>query len=475
MLTSCAPQAAAERPPNVVFLTVDSLRADHTSLLGYHRPTTPQLERLARDAVVYTKAQAQASWTLPSYTSIFTGRWSSDLARLHHLEGRMLPGSEAENYDNPFGIPENAPTIASLLKESGYGFATVGHAANPNLSLDFNFGLGFDEFDPKSGAMVSQIVDRALAALDELADGDEPFYLFVHFEQAHYPFPSTPPFAELWKEDDEVEPKKAFINVLMSRNRMVRERQGQPALITSEEERLTLRRQVTTMYDRAIAEVDAGIGEILDALRSRGLYDDALIVVNADHGEEFGDHGAWGHGHTLLQELLHVPLVVKYPAVVAPGRVDRPVSNIDVLPTILGVVGLDAEASWIHGRDLHPARARWDAHPFPVSEGGPDHAIGKPGLLAIRGPRYKLVYSFDDPEPGLRGELAFDLEEDPAEEHPLPDGAPEVDHLRRRLDAWLAVHRVPLDPSALGGKDSEPQLGEETLRELRELGYIGGD
>ena len=474
-LTACGgPQG--ERAPNVILISVDSLRADHTSLIGYERRTTPELERFAEDAVVYTKAQAQASWTRPSYRSMLTGRWNSDLSSLHREDGKSNTGSLTEVYDNPFGIPSDAPTLAGLLQDSGFGFITVGRAQNHNLSRDFNFGSGFHSYDAGAGLMASAVLEQALEALDELADDDDPFFLFVHFEQAHYPFPSEAPYSTMWSKGEEEAIPLAKINQLMSRKRIVLERKGSPLAQFSEEELRFHAEQLPLLYDRSIAEVDANIGLLLQALRDRELYAESLILFNSDHGEEFGEHGRWGHGHSLKQELLHIPLAIKYPASmqIPAARIEQPVSNLDLLPTILAAVGLGTEHDWVHGRDLNP-KLLSPSHPFPISEAGPDHGIGRGGSLSIRGPRYKLTYHFDDPIPGERREEAYDLQEDPGEQSPLLTDNGDLQALRKRLDAWLLQHRPTPDWDHIEGMDSSLGTSEETLQGLQELGYVGGE
>ena len=475
VLAACGRPATHGGPPNVIFLTADSLRADHTSLLGYGRPTTPQLERLARDGVVYANAHSQASWTRPSYASIFTSHWTSDLARFNRSEGRIRAGADDRPYENVFGIPGGVPTVVTLLTDSEYGFAAVGYAHNPNLAPDWNFDRGFELYRSSAGRGARKVLAKTLRALEDLSGRDRPFFLFVHFQQTHYPYRSSAAFRDLWREEDELRLGDKFIGRLIASKGKILERQPYATGLASPEQGERLRRSLVNRYDRSIAELDAAIGALLDALAEKDLYEEALIVFNSDHGEELGERGEWGHGHQLHQELVHVPLVIKYPmrARVEPTVVSRPVSNLDILPTILRAVGIDLPETPFAGRDLHPSPALVRDHPFPISERGPHTGTGRRGELAIRGPRHKLILRIEDPERRIYTERAYDLVADPGELVPLSPGAPEVEILREQLLAWIDTHRGTKEEEPSPAASGRVEVRKQTLRRLRALGYLG--
>jgi arylsulfatase A-like enzyme len=303
--------------PVVVLYLVDTLRADHLSLYGYPRHTTPELERFARDGVVFDQAIAASNWTKPSVASIFT----SLLPRDHRC---------VEGY-NP--LDPELVTLAEALHDRG--FATGGVVVNPLVrGKNMHFDQGFDLFGaPASPNRAEQAVDAALSFVD--ARRGLPTFVYVHTMDAHTPYEPPSPFDRMFPPLPEPGGKAS-----------------EPA---DYREPLDLDRLVG-QYDGAIAYGDREFGRLLDGLRERGLYDRATIVFLADHGEEFLDHGAFGHGHTMFDELVRVPLVVKYAGRREAGRrVARQVPLLDVMPTVLksqgvppppGIAGRPLEASF---------------------------------------------------------------------------------------------------------------------------------
>ena len=389
-----------------------------------------------------------------------TSQWGSDLANLHALEGRA----------NSRGVPSKVPTLANYLQDSGYGFTRVGLAHNPNLAADWNFDAGFGFYDSEIGMPARKALTRALIALDEMASLKNPFFLFIHFQQTHFPYNTTGKYAEMYTEGRELDYSQKLIIRIMSSHEKI-QRRNQVGEQTAAE-RLEFRDWIINKYDRSVAQMDGAVGVLLDTLRERGLYENALIIFNSDHGEEFGDHGRWGHSHQLYQELLHIPLMIKYPAQlgIAPSVESRPVSNLDILPTILGVLDIEPQGPKLQGADLRLAR-REDSYQF--SERREPSKSNDPDEVCIRGPRYKLIRRIYFDEDGPTSDLAFDLQKDPNEKNALPEGAPEVEHLRKRLDQWLAIHRP--DKSLLPIDAVVPDVDEDTLRQLRDLGYLGDE
>jgi arylsulfatase A-like enzyme len=312
--------------PLVVVYLVDTLRADHLPLYGYPRDTAPELTRFARDGVVFDQAIAASNWTKPSVASIFT----SLLPRDH----RCVEGYNA--------LDPELVTLAEALHDRG--FATGGVIVNPLVrGKNMHFDQGFDLFgSPASPNRAAQAVDAALAFVD--ARRGQPTFVYVHTMDAHTPYEPPPPFDRMFPpfpEPGRKASEPADYREPLDRDRLV----GQ--------------------YDGAIAYGDREFGRLLAGLRERGLYDRATIVFLADHGEEFLDHGAFGHGHTMFDELVRVPLVVKYAGRREAGRrVARQVQLLDVLPTVLksqgvplppGIAGRPLEASFDETGPERPA------------------------------------------------------------------------------------------------------------------------
>jgi arylsulfatase A-like enzyme len=319
---------ADERAPLVVVYLVDTLRADHLGLYGYGRATSRELERFARDAVVFDQAIASASWTKPSVASLFT----SLLPSVHRCVQFYTP------------LDPSFVTLAERLQEHGYGTGAV-VANRLVLEKDAHFDQGFTSFTaPAEPQRAAQAVDAALAFLE--ARQGLPTFLYVHTMDPHSPYAPPPPFNRRFG------PPPA---------------PGRTAAEPSDYKERLDRERIVGQYDGEIAYGDQEFGRFLGALKARGLYERAMIVFLSDHGEEFLDHGYWVHGHTLFDELVRVPLIVKYPGNQHAGRrVQRQVQLVDVLPSVLksqdlpvpkppAIVGRALEESFAPLGDERPA------------------------------------------------------------------------------------------------------------------------
>ncbi|MFQ5510943.1 MAG: sulfatase [Candidatus Krumholzibacteriia bacterium] len=272
-----------ERPQNVVLITVDTLRPDHLGYNGHPRNTSPAIDALAHEGLVFTNCYSVAGWTLPSIATIFTGRY---------------PGDHGAT-DFHWSLDIDLPTMAGILRAHGYD--TRGFVSHVILKPSYGVGEGFSSYDysvlggghPHDVATARPLTDLALRSIDDL---EEPFFLWVHYFDPHFAYL---PHAK-WR---------SFGNTDIDR------------------------------YDQEIAHTDAEIGRLLAGLREEKLYDNTVVVFTSDHGEEFGEHGAKYH-YTLHDEILRVPLVIRAPQV-APGVNHARVEQIDLLPTLMALLGLD--------------------------------------------------------------------------------------------------------------------------------------
>lgn len=329
VLAACGPATLSERPsrtdsrPNVLLVTLDTTRSDHLGVYGYARPTSPVLDRLADDSLVFTRAASTSSWTLPAHASMFTGKLPSAHGARVDPEGELLladglPGDEELPGYRASTIADAEQTLAERLAEAGY--ATAGVAGGPWLKRIFGLAAGFEHYDEAGvtswrGAAAPYVADAALQLLDRV--DDRPFFLFVNFFDPHTPY--SPPW--------------------LDRLRVV----GNPFTLLGEGLAAALLRNA---YDGEIRSMDRQLGRLLDALHERGLYDDTLIVVTADHGELFGEGGHFGHGLYLSEAELHVPLLVKLPGAARAGeRVSARVSVAGVCALILEGAGLSVPES----------------------------------------------------------------------------------------------------------------------------------
>jgi len=437
------------RAPNVVLVSIDTLRADHLGSYGYARDTSPEIDRLAAQGVRYAHAYAAASWTLPSHVSLFT----SQLPSRHGVR------------DDRNALSPQATTLAKLLSAAGY--STAGFVSWVYVGAAYGLGQGFDvyrelvdraHYEPASGggaAPAAQVVDAALAWL--ASKPARPFFLFVHLFDPHLDYAPPAPYDSMFGGDPAAADGRyatlsRYIPYL-----------GKPVPAIPD----AVRERVTSLYDGEIRYADTELGRLLRALDALG--EESLVVFVSDHGEEFGEHGSLeGHGWTLYEEVLHVPLVLRLPRGEQAGRVvDAPVSLIDVAPTVLDALGLPAPPEF-EGRSLL-GLARGDEAPRGrLLFAQIDRAGAR--LRAVRGDHWKRIEVRDAGAatlglPVREGELLFDLDADPGEQRDL-SGRNEL--VSRYLSAALAA------AEASGAQAPAPvaaTLSPEDRERLRALGY----
>lgn len=451
---ACAPNLPAR--PDIIVLVIDTLRADRLARHGGKANLTPFLDELAERSNFFARAYATAPWTSPSVASLFTSRYQSQ----HGI--RVL---------NSVLSPEEL-TLAEILRSSGY--ATAAFSANGMLSKLFGYGQGFDVHKAKLNMDVntqlaltkraSELVESAFAWVDRLGDAQAkrpPVFLYLQFMETHAPYAPPAEFLERVRRgkppiDLDVVNRTAVANLPMSEQ---------------------MARDVEDVYDAAVLEIDAEFRKLFTRLDERGMLDDSLVVVTADHGDEFRDHGKMSHSHTLFNELLHVPLLVLTPGQSSGGVVNRVVSLVDVAPTILELAGIAKPASFegssfvldLEPRGMRESLGRWigrfvDDRPEPAaySERASALSMEEPPSAHARslvGGAGKIIESLD----GTRS--YFDLASDPREQR--PDGLPES--ARSELAARLEAMRAHVGGTAVEGERHE--LDESQKEALRALGY----
>ena len=457
--------------PPVVLVTFDTTRADHMSLYGYPRKTTPSLEDFARHATVYRDAVAASDWTLPSHGSIFTGTYPS------------WHGARSYAGDPPEIIPLQGThrTLAEVLRDRGV--FTVGVAANKAfLSPEWGLGRGFQSFNVQHPVEVLQpnhsyylrsgirrilaccvetmgfdqsyrraeaVNADAIGALEDKAVRDRSFFLFVNYMDAHWPYVSPVPEGAVLPTGHGAPTYEELMDIFDKVN-------GDHVPFPE-----PARSRILERYDAGIATEDAALEDLLQWLKRRGLYDRALIIVTSDHGEAFGEHSQAGHGLGTYQDQVDVPLVIKYPHQ-SEGRVVRGlVSHVDILPTVLDTLGIPAppEIQGISLRDPGDLSGR-----SVFIESFPMQPLTRRGLVqnrveeAIRSGPYKLTIS-------NRGKHdLFNVKEDSGELHNLTArNIPEVAALDAALREWTS--HIPAQ------KPAKP-VTDEQMKRLRGLGYV---
>ncbi len=327
--------AACQREPvaldagaPIVLVVIDTLRADALGVYGSAHATSPALDAWAKRGAVFERAFSTSPWTLPSVGSLLTGRFPSG-----HGSGRgKLALADGRSRRVFIALDGSVPRLASIVSQHGY--ATAAFVTNTFLRPGFGVADGFDTYDHMRNRYVDErradvMIDRALGWIDQRRQG-EPWLLLVHLLDPHQPYDPPPAEAGRFTAGYQgslhapIGPDSGLVRKV---------KRGEIELDAADQAFLR------GVYDEEVAFVAAQIARLLDGLAARKVLERGLVIVTADHGEEFLDHGALEHGHTLYQELLHVPLLVWGPHVRA-GRHPEPVSQVDVLPTVLDALGI---------------------------------------------------------------------------------------------------------------------------------------
>ena len=427
-------------------MVVDTLRADRMSLYGYGRPTTPHLEALARESVLFTNARSQAGCTFPSVNSLLTSRYPALFLR---------PGAA-------LGIPETVRSLPELLREHGYSTAAVSASAivrnTPSkMNRTGGFGRGFDVFDESCSLQPARCVnERALALLQDVR---RPWFLYLHYMEPHAPY--RPPAGH---------PRRIAPSSAQARAQGVQgwARHGEAWPVARRLYYGSPRYQLTpqnmghlsALYDEEIAYFDQQLADLLGALRERGLLDRTLFVMAADHGEELYEHGHFGHCRSLAYEtVLKTPLLLRLPEDAGPDlkglRRDALVENLDIVPTLFDYLGLPTEGRGFEGASLRPVIER-DRTVRRLS-------FGLQGIArTVHDDTYKLTFDVASGATKL-----FHLKTDPGETTDLAAQRPEeAQRLQALLLRWLESREGPV---ATG---ESRRRAEALERKLRALGYL---
>jgi arylsulfatase A-like enzyme len=420
-------------PPNVVVVLVDTLRPDFLGCYGHPPGLTPFTDELAASGTRFAHAYAASTWTNPSVASLFTSRWQSQTGVL-----------------NLFSVlPDRERTLAEALHDRG--FATAGFLATRSIPGAAGFGQGFDVWEEVIDQMQekgtgAQLNTRTLSWLDARPRDDRrPLLLYLHYMEPHFPYDPRPDRLDA---------------VLAPRHYTEAERDAWDARVNTWLEHSleggAHPDDVGVMHDEYLAEVaslDQALRELFDGLRTRGVLEHAVVVITADHGEEFFEHGRFGHGLDLFNETLHVPLLLLVPGQRA-GVADDPVSLIDVAPTILELAGARAEPSF-EGRSLLRQGTRPAYAELLVD------VVGKepPQNRALVDGSRKIMLTPDGRE------QFYDLARDPGERDPDAFDGPVRAELVQTLDASRA--RAQHDV----GTAERRQVDDATRERLRALGY----
>jgi len=465
----------AVKPKNIIWIVTDTARRDHVSVYGGDRKTTPNLEKFARDARVFDHAIATAPWTLPSHASMFTGMYPSKHGA--HYVGDAI-------FSTPL-LPQNI-TIAELLTAYGYETAAV-CANNAGLSRALGCGQGFhfyfdarpmvfslfwgklllrlpddfriDDLWVNEVALSSEINPIAEKWLDNVKK-DHPFFLFVNYMEPHGGIAFIPaPYDSMYGFNRERQ-KEVFKD--FDSDRIIHFRDH----VKPEE-----RGFWTSYVERKVTFMDFKLGQLIDKLKTMDLYDDSMIIINSDHGELFGEHNSFGHNTDLYNELISIPMMVKYPGSEKKGRFEKVVQTVDIMPEVLSYIGADIPEE-VQGQPFEQATHDVVAELFQQVHNA--HAKSNPrryyrDLKAIfgtvAGDSLKYIWSSD-----YKSEL-FDLSHDPGELTNIAgEAVSATDQMQGKLEDW----KDSFTPFELTKdlKLTNSAERNDLIERLKSLGYV---
>ncbi len=399
-------RSPGKKPRNVVLISFDTCRADHLGCYGYSPQLTPNVDALARDGVRFTSVITPFPMTLPAHCSMLTGSYPAT----HGV------------HSNSDRLGEANVTLAEVMRSAGYQTGAV--VGGFPMSSSFGVGQGFetydDQFPPRQHVddvaerKAEEVSRRGMAWLE--SHGSQPFFLFLHYYDPHYPYDPPAPF---------------------------------PAT-----------------YDGELAYTDVWVGKVIDKLRQLSLYDNTLVVLVGDHGEGLSEHGEREHGFLIYQNTLGVPMIVRAPGGPSNARVDENVSLIDVVPTVLGLVRL-SPAKQVDGADLsgylNGARREKSSRPLFSESRWPEY-FGCCSLFCVIDGPWKYIRA-------PRAEL-YDLRRDPGEQNNLIDKQPQLARrLCDRVDRWRRAMAAAAKPRTT----ARAALPKGVIEQLDSLGYVGGE
>ncbi len=446
-LLGCGEVRSADGPPNVVLVSFDTTRADHLSCYGYGRETSPTIDRLAAQGVLFENAVSHSPKTAPSHMSILTGL----LPDAHGVRNLADEGNHA--------LRDGVPTLATILRDAGY--RTAAFTAGGHVAAELGFDRGFETFE--TGGGVEGIFERGAEAAEDFS-GD-PFFLFLHTYEVHDPYVPPQRYREMFADP-------AYDGRIIGSRDELKEASGsewkkQHEVFWDHVDPSSERdvEHLKALYDAGIRYADDVLGDFLEELDELGELERTWVVFLSDHGEEFHEHGGFLH-ETLYQEVLRVPLIVRPPATLdvdwAGREIAQPVALIDVLPTVLELLGLPATPG-AQGRSLATLIAR--------GEGGASSVLShwpRQGRYAFQREGWKLHW--DETKDAYE---LYELAQDPGETRDLVgDQGALRDDLAGQLRSLRAWSR---DVAAQGPRGEALPLTPEKRDELQALGYLGGE
>jgi arylsulfatase len=401
----------------IVMVSMDTVRADRLSCLGYDRATTPNLDRIASEGALFSNAFASDVPTQPSHTAVFTGRYGINSEIVSH-------------FHPPAQLHTEIPWLPAMLQATGRPTGAVDHLF---VMKDW-FIRGYDDYMPPHDRSRSPAdVVNALAFPWITTHKDDDFFLFLHFWDAHIPYVPPEPYKTRFAGRSATRPDPDVQTKLKSRPSYPLFKRNNYDVIGD----IVSLDWMKDLYDAELAFLDSELGRLYDHLDTLGILDDTLLIIFGDHGEIMTEHDAWFDHAGLYDEVVHVPLIIRYPPAVPPSRVDQMVQPLDIFPTVLELTGIPLPHA-VDGTSLLPAM---QGHTHPIRDWVPLSEATWQASRGIRTPTWKYIRSYD---PGIypdKGPQLFHLPTDPTEQTNVATDHPTiVTELDQLLQDWLDHH-----------------------------------
>ena len=436
----------------IILISVDTLRADHLGCYGYYRDTSPNVDSLASDSALFLNTYASSPWTLPSHVSLLTSLYG-----IHH-----------QVYYDKEKMDPTMLTLADLLRKNH--FFCSAFTGGGFVSASYGFSKGFDSYYEGEGGVYNQdSAERVFRVASEWLDRNEDknFFLFIHTYQTHNPYACPYPYKTMFVNQQARWRHIDLIGYLGG--------QGGIFNCLPDEER----KNIVDLYDGEIRYTDEKlVGALVEKLKDMNIYDETMIIFTSDHGEEFYDHKGWGHGHSLYDEIIKVPLIIKFPdSRFREKKINNIVSLVDVMPTILEEVGVNFNESNFDGRTLFPVLEGKEKESRAFLADVADNILNShiPQKTAMNFGNKKLIINrrfteedsafFFSPPPSFPAVELFDVKEDRFEKENIADKEPKIVNL-------ILKQTEELYDEAKKRKILKMEIDKKLLEQLKALGYV---
>lgn len=431
-----------EKDFNIVLITIDTLRADHLSCYGYNRNTSPNIDKIAEQGIIYANAIAPSPWTAPSMVSLFTSVYPLSHGVIHgFVKEKKVFKQEV--------FSDELLTLAEILKKHGY--ATFGVASNHHLSGEFGFARGFDYFTYLPSLSAQYVNNAVLPWKSKIKEVDK-FFLWIHYYDPHHGYNPRNPWANQYTPESLTQQLQLYKKRMVDLTKNIPFFRENPQALSN----------LIALYDSEINYVDFYLGKLINDFE---LDKNSLMIITSDHGEEFLEHGRLSHAHNLYGETINIPLIVKMPDSKTKTVIESSVNLIDIMPTILHLLGINSP-EYVAGKSFLAEEGLVSGKKGISVTKGPDYDFAELDrhtiLKSIMTREWKYIYNFKH-----KTEQLYNIKSDPSElDNLVGKEINQSERLKEELFNWITkTKKYPTKKKGF-------QLTTEEKEKLEGLGYI---